>query len=187
MSLSLLTAPISRPVTTADMKLHLRVDNNDEDLLIEALIDTATRSAEHMMGRAIMHQHWQLFTDSFDNLKLKKPIVTAVSYVKYINADGVLTTLDPSVYQAVLGNKYEPYVTLAYGQDWPVFRSQPECVQVTFTTGYVLAASVEAPIITWIKLCVTALYENRASVTEKQTYSLGLADRLLDEFTVTVV
>lgn len=187
MSLRLITAPTDSPIALADMKLHLRVDHSDEDVLIQALIDTATRSAEHMMGRAIMHQHWQLKTDSFEDLVLRKPVVSAVTHIKYINIDGTLTTLDPSVYQAVLGSEYEPYVTLAHGQEWPLFRSQPECVQVTFTTGYALAASVEAPIITWVKLCVTALYENRASVTDKQTYSLGLADRLLDEFTVAVV
>lgn len=187
MSLRLVTAPNVRPVTTADMKLHLRVDHNDEDDLIEALIETATKSAEHIMGRAVMHQHWQLLTDSFENLVMRKPIVTEVTTVKYVDTDGDLTTLHNSVYQEVLGSEYEPYITLAYGKEWPLFRSQPECVQVNFTCGETSANNVPAPIITWIKLCVTSLYENRASVTERQTYSLGLADRLLDEFTVAVV
>lgn len=187
MALRLHTAPTLAPLTVAAAQEHLRVDAGVEDSLIQVLIDAATASAEQMMGRAIMPQKWQLVTDSFDDLSLKMPTVTAVDSVKYVNASGVLTTLDPSIYQAVLGSDYQASIELAYGQSWPDVRDQPESVQVIFSCGYADAASVPAAIIAWIKLCVGALYANRELESLNQTHSLGIADRMLDRYKVYTV
>ncbi|MBR7747455.1 head-tail connector protein [Undibacterium baiyunense] len=184
MSLRLHTAPTLKPVTLSAIQEHLRIDAGVEESLIDALIDAATASAEHIMGRAIMPQKWQLMTNSFDDLLLKMPTVTAVDSVKYVNTSGTLTTLDPSVYQTVLGSDYEASVQLAYGQSWPEIRDQAESVQVIFSCGYADAASVPAPIVAWIKLCVGALFANRELETDRQTYSLGIADRMLDRYKV---
>ncbi len=184
MSLSIHTAPTLQPVTLAAMQEHLRNDAGVEESLIEALIDAATASAEHIMGRAIMPQKWQLMANSFDDLLLKMPTVTAVDSVKYVDTSGALTTLNPSVYQTVLGSDYGASIQLAYGQSWPEVRDQPESVQVVFSCGYADAASVPAPIVAWIKLCVGALFANRELETDRQTYSLGIADRMLDRYKV---
>jgi uncharacterized phiE125 gp8 family phage protein len=184
MALRLHTAPTLKPVTLAAMQEHLRTDAGVEESLIDALIDAATASAEHIMGRAIMPQKWQLMTDSFDDLALKMPTVTVVDSVKYFNTSGTLTTLDSSVYQTVLGSDYEASVQLAYGQSWPEVREQAESVQVIFSTGYADAASIPAPIIAWIKLCVGALFASRELEGDRQTYSLGIADRMLDRYKV---
>lgn len=187
MSLRLHAAPTLQPVTLAAIQEHLRVDAGVEETLIQALIDAATASAEQMMGRAIMPQKWQLMTDSFDDLLLKMPTVTAVDSVKYVNTSGVLTTLDPSVYQTVIASDYDASIVLAYGQSWPEIREQPESVQVIFSCGYPDAASVPAPIVAWIKLCVGALYANRELESLNQTHSLGIADRMLDRYKVFTV
>lgn len=184
MALRLHTAPTLQPITLAAAQEHLRVDAGVEESLISILIDAATASAEQIMGRAIMPQKWQLLTDSFDDLRLKMPTVTAVDSVKYVNTSGVLTTLDPSVYQTVLGSDYEASIELAYGQTWPDVRNQPESVQVIFSTGYADAASVPAPIVAWIKLCVGALFANRELESLTQTHSLGIADRMLERYKV---
>ena len=88
------------------------------------------------------------------------------------------------MYQTVLGSDYEASVQLAYGQSWPEIRDQAESVQVIFSCGYADAASVPAPIVAWIKLCVGALFANRELETDRQTYSLGIADRMLDRYKV---
>ena len=54
----------AQPVTLAEAKLHLRVDSSDEDALISALIVAATDDAEHLMGRAVLTQRWQLTLDA---------------------------------------------------------------------------------------------------------------------------
>ena len=184
MALRLHTAPTLQPITLAAAQEHVRTDAGVEESMISVLIDAATASAEHIMNRAIMPQKWQLMTDSFDDLMLKMPTVTAVDSVKYVNTSGVLTTLDPSVYQTVLASDYEASVQLAYGQSWPEIRSQAESVQVIFSCGYADAASVPAPIVAWIKLCVGALFSNRELESLSQTHSLGIPDRMLDRYKV---
>ena len=63
MSLKLVTAASTYPVTLAEAKLHLRVDSTDEDTLITALITAATEMCEQKTGRAIMQQTWDVTLD----------------------------------------------------------------------------------------------------------------------------
>ena len=181
MALTIHTKAALQPITLADAKLHLRVDDSAEDALIAALIDAATQSAEHIMGRAIMPQKWLLTADKFDAvMQLNKPTVTAIDSIKYVDDSGALVTLSPSVYLGVLASAYTASVSPAYSQSWPSTRAQPEAVQIVFSCGYADAASVPAPIIAWIKLCLGAMYENRSLATDRPTHSLGFADSLLD-------
>jgi uncharacterized phiE125 gp8 family phage protein len=185
MALRLHTPASALPISLAEAKNHLRVDVADDDTLIAALIGAATQSAEHIMGRAVMPQKWQLSLDGFEtSINLAMPQVVAVDSVKYMNTAGVLTTLPASVYQLANGSDYLATLVQAYGQVWPATRVQPEAVQIIFSSGYADAASVPELIKSWIKLCLGALYSNRELETDKQTYSLGFADRLLDRYRV---
>ena len=65
MPLKLTAAATAAAVSLAEAKLHLRVDSTDDDTLIAALVAAATDAAEHLMGRAVMPQQWQLTLDSF--------------------------------------------------------------------------------------------------------------------------
>ena len=209
MALKLNTAATDLPVTLAEGKAHLRVSDTTDDDLITALIGAATVNAEQIMGRAIMPQKWQVYLDAFPfsrwapgdsylpstrvaqpyAVDLQKPPVTAVDSVKYIDADGVLTTVDPSLYQLVAGSDYTASVTPAYNQVWPEARYQPEAVQVVFSCGYANAAAVPEPIKAWIKLRLGAMYENREAtvvvVGDRLTMvELPFFDTLLDPYRV---
>jgi len=46
MPLQLVTPPVDEPVTLAEAKLHLRVDFDEDDALILALISAARQAAE---------------------------------------------------------------------------------------------------------------------------------------------
>ena len=58
-------APTAEPVSLAEAKLHLRVDINDDDSLIAALISAARLHAETITRRAIPAQTWKLVLDEF--------------------------------------------------------------------------------------------------------------------------
>lgn len=178
------TAPA---ITLAEAKSHLRVTVADDDLLISALSDAATLDAEHIMGRAVMPQKWQVTLDAFEaSMQLQRPTVTAIDSIKYIDTTGALVTLAPSVYQLVVGD-YSARVVLAYAQAWPTTRSQPEAVQIIFSCGYADAASVPESIKAWIKLRLGALYENREEVSVAQRVTvqeLPFVDGLLDRYKV---
>jgi hypothetical protein len=59
------TEPASNPVTLAEAKLHLRIDNTDDDTLIGNLITAATRWAEDYCDRTFCQTQWQMRLDSF--------------------------------------------------------------------------------------------------------------------------
>ena len=46
MALKIYSAPAIEPVTLSEAKLHLRVDGNDDDTLIQGLIQTARVDVE---------------------------------------------------------------------------------------------------------------------------------------------
>ncbi len=57
----LVAAPTDHVVTLDDMKAHLRVTHDEEDLLISSLIDAATAHLDGwrgVLGRCIMSQQW---------------------------------------------------------------------------------------------------------------------------------
>jgi hypothetical protein len=55
----------AEPVTLAEAKLHLRIDNTDDDDLISALITTARRWAEDYCDRTFIVSFYTLSLDSF--------------------------------------------------------------------------------------------------------------------------
>ena len=58
-----LAPPTEQVVTLAEMKAHLRVDGDDEDLLIQSLTDAAVSwldGWDGVLGRCIMPQTWRI-------------------------------------------------------------------------------------------------------------------------------
>jgi hypothetical protein len=53
------------PVTLAEAKLHLRIDNTDDDTLITALVTTARRWAEDYCDRTFVQSQYTMSMDSF--------------------------------------------------------------------------------------------------------------------------
>ena len=197
MPLTLIIPRTLQPVSLAEAKLHLRVDTDADDALITALIIAAADDAEHLMGRAVLPQTWQLTLDSFgvsagictstSEIVLQKPPISAISNVKYLQAsDGVLTTLSPSAYVLATASDYTARLVPAYGTSWPATRALPEAVRITFVTGYADSASVPEPIKAWIKLRIGSLYANREAWTVGIREALNrneFVDRLLDRYT----
>ncbi len=214
MPLQLHTAAAAAPVSLEEARLHLRVDQTDEDTLIEALVSAATADAEHLMGRAVMPQKWQLSLDAFPGgcvtdqfnpypvasnaptrvlqgfpgaIELLRPTVTAVDSINYLASDGTVTLLDAAAYTVAKASDYCAMVLPAYGSSWPATRYQPEAVQIVFSCGYANAAAVPAPIKAWIKLRVGALYENREAWTAGRAIEPNrFVDHLLDRYRIWV-
>lgn len=185
MALQLVTPASTAAVTLPEAKMHLRIitDPADvtvrpEDALVTSLIASATLEAEHLMGRAVMPQSWQLTLDSFlppaqqygtyvpavQTIELRRPPVTSITSIKYYDTTGTQQTLATNAYQLAAASDYVARVVPAYGLTWPTTRAQLEAVQIVFATGYATAAAVPEPIKTWIKLRVATMYENRESV-----------------------
>jgi uncharacterized phiE125 gp8 family phage protein len=191
MSLKLITGPASEPITRQEAKLHLRmisdvsdVTPHPEDALVDALIVAARQGAEHITGRALMPQTWELAHDGFKaEISLKAPLVSVAS-VKYIDTSGVLQTLDPSAY-LIDSHSAPGRLTAVYGACWPSTRSQANAVLIRHVAGYADAAAVPQEIKQWMLLRIGMLYENRESVAAgAPLQELPYVDCLLDAYRV---
>jgi uncharacterized phiE125 gp8 family phage protein len=185
MSLKLITAPTTLPVTVAEAKLHCRVDTSADDTLIEAYIKAAVDKCEHYTGRALMAQTWRLTLDEFpEAFELTRIPVASITSVKYFNSAGTETTMSSGDYALDNASDFNSaYVVPAYGGAWPTARVQTNAVQVNFVAGYADAASVPGALKAWILLAVAGMYEYREAYTEREL-KLGYADTLLYRYKV---
>lgn len=138
MGLVLVTPPAVEPISTAAAKLQCRVDHADEDTLIDTYIAAARGYVEQMTGRALITQTWEYTSDSFTPsgvIRLGRSPLQTITYVKYYNSAGVLTTVASADYFADVSLPLGE-LTLAYGAYWPSPRSQRNAVTVRFVAGY---------------------------------------------------
>lgn len=164
--------PAIEPVSLDEMKLHLRVDHDEEDSLIAALITAAREQAEAFTNRAFIEQTLVMKLDTFpDVIKLPRPRLISLTSIAYLDGSGVSQTLSSSLYR--VGSNHEPArITEAYGQSWPTSYDVEDAVTVTYKAGYGTATtSVPGSIKAAIKLIVESLYENRGELTQGVTVS----------------
>jgi uncharacterized phiE125 gp8 family phage protein len=182
----LVTPPAVEPVSLAELKLHLRVEQDQaaEDDLITSLGKAAREYAEKHTRRSFITTTWRKKFGRFCNrMVLDNPPLIAVSTITYVDDAGDSQTLSASLYQVV--SSEEPgFVCPAYAVTWPTTRNIPEAVTVNYTAGYgATAASVPEGIKAAIKLIVGNLYENREAVADMELYEVPMAARmLLDSF-----
>ena len=191
MSLKLVTPAAALAVSLAEAKAHLRVDSTDEDTLITSMITAATETAEQITGRAIMPQTWELTLDEFPAvIELTRVPVAAVTSLTYTDTAGATQTLASGAYRLRVADDYGfAAVVPAYDTEWPDTLDDTEVVKVRFTAGYANAAAVPEPIKAWIKLTVSAMYENREAESYSTravstTVKMSFVDALLDRYKV---
>ena len=190
MSLRLITAPTTYPVTLAEAKLHCRVDASDEDALLTALITAATEMAEQKTGRALMTQTWTLVQDAFPtSIELTRVPVQTITHVKYYDTAGVLQTLSSALYALAQDDFGFAKISPAYGEVWPTTQERDDAIVVEFVAGYASAAAVPESIKQWIKLMISTMYDNRetesySSRAVSTTVQMSFVDRLLDRFRI---
>jgi uncharacterized phiE125 gp8 family phage protein len=190
-SLSLITPPTVEPVSLAEAKLHLRVDFDDDDALIESLISAARVAAETLTGRQICTARWMRTLDGFpySSLHLHRCPVQSVVEISYQDQLGQWQTLDPSIYVSDLTS--EPArITPRFGNTWPITLSQIGVVRVVFDAGYGTPSDVPEGLKSWIKLRIGSLYAHREEMSilsKGRIDPLPFVDGLLDPYRVALV
>ena len=190
-----------------DMKLHLRVDFDEDDTLIVSLISAARQAAETLTGRQIVTARWKLVLDGFPGpslmgvpsgrsfslpghaILLAKCPVQSVIAIDYLDMAGAQQTMPASAY--TVDTACEPArITPVFGQIWPIALPQIGAVSVTFDAGFGSASEVPEGIKSWIKLRVGSLYAHReevAIVSRGRLEALPFIDGLLDPYKVALV
>jgi len=153
-TLTRITAPAATPITLEEAKAQLRVDHEDEDLLIQHYIDAATAWLDGpagILGRCLVTQSWQMDLDA----------VTGPILLPFPDSE-----IDSAVFTDAAGSD------LDYRIDR---RDQRLLVQplagfgrpaaITFTAGYGAPADVPAAIRQAMLLLIGHWYEHREAVS----------------------
>ncbi len=183
-----ITDAAAEPITLAEAKAHLREDLADagNDAYITGLITVVRQAAEERLQRTLLTSTWQRSDAGFTRgcIPLLFPRIQSITWLKYVAEDGTLTTLDPAAYE--LEATHEPGLLLpAYGLAWPAARARPGAVKVQYKAGYGdTADSLPKPIVQWMLLALTDLYENRARSSERPVLPQDFADGLINSFEI---
>jgi hypothetical protein len=137
----LIAGPGEEPVSLAEAKLFARVDGNDEDSLVGALVAAARLHVESLTGRALVTQTWRLVLACVTGLVVPLPVVPALALVEA--PDGAVLQGD----SVLLAEPVSGELTLDY------------------TAGYGGAADVPADLKQAVLTLVAYWYEHRDSVT----------------------
>ena len=162
----LLTGPAAEPVTLAEAKLFLRVEHDDDDDLIEALIAGSRIHVEAQTRRALITQTWRLTRDAWpDNGRLgvlPVPLASLVAARTY-DAAGTAHTIDTAVF--TLDKASAPALLAFMPGALPAPGRAAAGIEVDITAGYgASAASVPEPLRQAIRLLVAHWYDNRGLV-----------------------
>lgn len=207
MPMQLITPPAGEPISLAEAKLHLRVDFDDDDSLIQVLISAARQASETLTNRQLVTARWRMVLDSFPGpslmgvpagqtftlpghaISLPKSPVASVVEIRYLDMAGLWQTMPAANY--TVDSVCEPArITPVFGQIWPIALPQIGAVSVIFDAGYGNASAVPEGIKTWIKLRVGSLYVHReevASMTRGRIDPLPFIDGLLDPYKVPLI
>jgi uncharacterized phiE125 gp8 family phage protein len=166
MALVLTAAPAAEPISLAEAKAHLRIDADDEDALLTALIAAARMFVEKMLGLALITQGWAYYLDFWPRSScVTLPIfpVQEVSAVTLHDANGGATALDAEAYAVDVLS--QPARLVLKGASPSVVARELNAFEIAFTAGYGDAASdVPAPIRHALLLLVAHWFERREPV-----------------------
>lgn len=148
------TAPVAAPITLSEAKAQIRVDHNEEDVLIQHYIDAATSlldGSAGLLGRCLVTQSWQMTVDVLAGpVHLPFPD-TVIDEAKFADGDG-----ENMPYRLEMCGQRPVLIPL---QGWG------RSAVISFTAGYGAPQDVPATLRQAILLLIAHWYDNREAVT----------------------
>src|SRR5690606_34956771 len=131
----LLAGPAEEPVSLAEARAFLRLDDTAEDGLVQTLIAAARLHIEGTTARAMLHQSWRLVLDAWPaSREIRLPVgpLVAVSAVTAFDAAGEPQELDP---EGFVVDRVTPRLLLPVTFERPAMRER-QGIEVDFVAGY---------------------------------------------------
>jgi uncharacterized phiE125 gp8 family phage protein len=192
---TLKTAATGEPVSTADLKTHMRIDHSNDDTYIASLEKVAREHIEQLTSRKLITQTWYAYYHDFpenDEMCLPFGSLQSVTAVKYTDEDGDVTTWSSDEY-IVQTDSTIGKIVLAWGYSWPSDSLYPSLpIEVEFVCGYCDSDAdpflVPQNIIHAIKILVAELYENRENtIVGMSKAPLRLVESLIANYRINIL
>ncbi len=162
----LLAGPAEEPVTLAEAKAFLRLDQDNEDGLLATLIAAARLHVEAVAGRALLDQSWRLVLDAWPaGRSVTLPVAPArtLTAITAFDADNAPVALDLAQFRLVAGRVP---ACLALPQ---TIAGMPELrprlgIEIDYVAGHGDAANVPADLRHAVLVLVGYWFEHRDAV-----------------------
>lgn len=125
------------PLGLLDLKSHLRLDHDEDDVLLVGYLSAAVNHVETITNRCLIDTVVETTLPAFPCRPLELlGRVSAVTSVRYLDPEGAEHTLDPAAYR--LNAAAEPArLSRAPGNAaWPATLCVEDAVRVRYTSGY---------------------------------------------------
>ena len=164
----LLTGPLVEPVTLADIKGYLRLDDNHEDRLINSLMTAARLMVEAESGRCLIAQNWRLVLDHWPlGGVIRVPMSPLISLVevRVYDVDGEAVTVPSSYFNVdTLGSP----ARIVSNQSVPLPGRVFGGIEIDVRVGYgETQADVPMPLRQAVRAIVARWFENRGDDPER--------------------
>lgn len=168
----LLTGPAVEPLTLAEAKEYLRVETDDDDDVIAALIAGARAHVEAQTRRGLITQTWRLVRDRWPEegrLQVLPAPPRSVIAARYYDEDGGTHAIDTGAFVLDTASSllaFPPWSMPAPGR-------ATAGIEIDLSIGYGdAAADVPAPLRQAIRMLVAHWYENRGLVAAGQPVAM---------------
>jgi uncharacterized phiE125 gp8 family phage protein len=164
----LLSGPAVEPISLDEAKSHLRVEHDDDDDVIAALIAGARVHVEAQTRRALIAQSWRLIRDRWpDNGRiavLPAPLVQLAAARVY-RLDGTTQAIDPAAFAADVASA--PALLSFVSGAMPAPGRIVAGIELDVDVGFGEAAEdVPVPLRQAIRVLVAHWYENRGLIAQ---------------------
>lgn len=156
-------------IALEEAKLYLKIDTNDDDVLITSLISAAEQTIERFTGRKLLISDFRYVLDDAENeIIIPFSPLQEITKIEVVAEDGTVSEVDSSIYDVDLSPDQLGRIKLKPEYSWPDHRGFASFI-ISGKAGYGTdASSVPAPLKTAILIALAILYENRGQV-ESQT------------------
>lgn len=174
MQLSRTVPAVVPQVLIDDARMHLRVSDDAEDVLIGGIVAAAVDLIGEKSGRRLALETWEMRIPMPSGaVALPKSPVIAVTGIGYLDASETLQAANLADFDVFPD---QDITTLApkTGKSWPSAASRKDAIRITFTAGY---TDIPDALKAAIMLTVGHLFENREAVivgTSAQELPLGI-------------
>lgn len=161
-------APATEPLTLAQVRTQLKLEDTDtdQDAHLTLLLAVAREWVEDFLGRSIITQTWQAKYSGWPTDRkfvLPRMPIASLTSVKYYDTTNTLVTLTVTTDYLLETSTGEFILTDAFG--FPgLSEDRVNAIEVVFVAGYGDAAAVPSRIKQAILLAIANWYENRTPV-----------------------
>lgn len=125
---------MTEPVSSAEAKAHLRLEDDDPGIdQLSRVITAARMTVEQYLNVTIVNRSRTLVLDAFPTGRIVLPDgpVTEVTEIAYVDPDGLLVFANWRLTNYPLTDVISPL----YGEAWPSTRAVDGAVTITYTAG----------------------------------------------------